>query len=114
MSNENSAAKQPLSFMPVVVLVTICVVAGILLGLVHQVTQPVAAPSPRSARSTYAALVPEAASFEELDCSTSRAAPRPSRPRTPPATPLATSSWPSPRATAARCPSRSPSTPTAP
>lgn len=70
MSNETSAAKQPLSFMPVVVLVTICVVAGILLGLVHQVTAPLAAAQVEAkAQATYAALVPEAASFEELETS---------------------------------------------
>ena len=70
MSNENSAAKQPLSFMPVVVLVTICVVAGILLGIVHQVTAPLAAAQVEAkAQATYAALVPEAASFEELETS---------------------------------------------
>ena len=70
MSNENTAAqaKQPLSFMPVVVLVTICVVAGILLGFVHQVTAPIAAAQAEAkAQATYASLVPEAASFEELE-----------------------------------------------
>lgn len=74
MTSENSAAaqaaKQPLSFMPVAVLVTICVVAGVLLGLVHQVTAPIAAAQAEAkAQATYAALVPEAASFEELETS---------------------------------------------
>lgn len=54
---------------PVVVLVTICVVAGVLLGVVHRVTAPViAAAEEERAAQTYAQLVPAAASFEEIPC----------------------------------------------
>ncbi|MBR3317549.1 MAG: FMN-binding protein [Atopobiaceae bacterium] len=59
------------SLKPVVVLVAICAVAGVLLGAVHQVTAPVIAEAgARRAQETYAALVPEAASFEDLPFST--------------------------------------------
>ena len=55
---------------PVIVLVAICAVAGALLGIVHDVTQPIAdAIAEQRAQETYAALVPEAASFEAVDCS---------------------------------------------
>ena len=55
---------------PVIVLVAICVVAGALLGSVHFVTAPIAAATAEArAQETYAALVPEAASFEEVECS---------------------------------------------
>lgn len=54
---------------PVVVLVAICMVAGALLGFVHYVTDPVAqANAERKAQETYAQLVPQAASFEPLEC----------------------------------------------
>ena len=73
MSNETTAKAKPSTLelvRPVIVLVAICVVAGILLGVVHYVTQPIAdAIAEQRAQETYAALVPEAASFEELDCS---------------------------------------------
>ena len=70
MSNEaaQTAPKQALSFKPVIVLVAICAIAGVLLGAVHQVTAPVAAANAEQrAQETYAALLPQAASFEELD-----------------------------------------------
>ena len=67
MSNETP--KQPLSFKPVIVLVAICAIAGILLGAVHQVTAPVAAAiAEQRAQETYASLVPEAATVEEVEC----------------------------------------------
>lgn len=54
---------------PVVVLVAICMVAGTLLGAVQTVTAPVAAANAEArAQATYAALVPEAASFEPVAC----------------------------------------------
>lgn len=54
---------------PVVVLVTICMLAGALLGIVHYVTDPVAqANAERKAQETYAQLVPDAATFEPVDC----------------------------------------------
>ena len=57
------------SLRPVIVLVAICVVAGVLLGGVHRLTAPViAAAEERRAEETYAALVPEADSFEEVPC----------------------------------------------
>ncbi len=57
-----------LSLKPVAVLVAICAIAGVLLGVVHQVTAPIAvANAEQRARDTYAALVPEAASFEEVE-----------------------------------------------
>jgi len=67
-----SSASKPSAFetvRPVIVLVAICVVAGALLGIVHDITQPIAdAIAEERAQETYAALVPEAASFESLDC----------------------------------------------
>ena len=55
---------------PVIVLVTICTIAGILLGLVHNVTQPIAdANAAKKAQETYEKLMPGVASFEELPCS---------------------------------------------
>ena len=69
MSNETKPSTLQ-TIRPVIVLVAICVVAGILLGAVHYVTQPVAdAIAEQRAQETYAALVPEAASFEEVECS---------------------------------------------
>ena len=54
---------------PVVVLVAICVVAGVLLGVVHAVTEPVAARvAEERAQLTYRALMPEAADFTPLAC----------------------------------------------
>ena len=54
---------------PVVVLVTICMLAGALLGIVHYVTDPVAqANAERKAQETSAQLVPDAATFEPVDC----------------------------------------------
>ncbi|MBQ6491452.1 MAG: hypothetical protein IJI88_04185 [Atopobiaceae bacterium] len=67
------SASKPSAFetvRPVIVLVAICVVAGALLGVVHDITQPIAdAIAEERAQETYAALVPEAAGFEELECS---------------------------------------------
>ena len=54
---------------PVLVLVAICVVAGTLLGLVHNVSEPVAlARAEQMAQQTYAQLIPEASTFEEVPC----------------------------------------------
>ncbi len=69
MSNASSKAPVAGTIRPVVVLVAICMVAGTLLGAVHYVTDPVAqANAERKAQETYAALVPEAASFVPVDC----------------------------------------------
>lgn len=55
---------------PVAVLVAICMVAGVLLGAVHAVTDPIAqANAQAKAQETYASLVPEATAFEPLECS---------------------------------------------
>lgn len=55
---------------PILALVAICVLAGALLGAVHELTDPViAAAAQRRERETFAALVPEAASFEAVACS---------------------------------------------
>jgi RnfABCDGE-type electron transport complex G subunit len=68
----SSNGSHPSSFetvRPVVVLVAICMLAGALLGVVHYVTDPVAqANADRKAQETYAQLVPQAASFEPVDC----------------------------------------------
>ena len=54
---------------PVVVLVVICMVAGTLLGFVHEMTDPVAqANAEAKAQETYAQLVPEAKEFVPVDC----------------------------------------------
>lgn len=54
---------------PVVVLVAICMVAGALLGLVHDRTAPIAdANAAQKAQQTYEKLVPKAASFESVAC----------------------------------------------
>lgn len=54
---------------PVVVLVAICAISSVLLGVANYVTAPIAAAQEAErAQQTYAALMPEAASFEELDC----------------------------------------------
>ena len=54
---------------PVVVLVTVCAVAGLLLGWVHQMTAPVIARAEEErAQEAYAELIPEASSFEEVPC----------------------------------------------
>jgi RnfABCDGE-type electron transport complex G subunit len=55
---------------PVVVLVAICMVAGVLLGVVHMVTDPIAtANAEKKAQETYAQLVPTAATFDPVECS---------------------------------------------
>lgn len=52
---------------PVIVLVSICLVAGVLLGIVHAVTAPVAdAVAQERAQQTYRELVPDATDFIEL------------------------------------------------
>ena len=52
---------------PVIVLVTICLVSGLLLGVAHALTQPVAeAVAAQRTHDTYAALVPEAQDFQAL------------------------------------------------
>ena len=67
--SSKQAAKGALSLRPVFVLVAICCVSGALLGGVHMMTAPIiAAAEEQRAQETYAALVPEASSFEELDC----------------------------------------------
>lgn len=54
---------------PVIVLVLVCVVAGCLLGAVHVMTAPVIARvEEERANQTYAALIPDAATFEPLAC----------------------------------------------
>ncbi len=54
---------------PVVVLVSICVVASVLLGVAHELTDPIAqANAEAKAMAVYAELVPEAEAFEPLDC----------------------------------------------
>lgn len=69
--SSKQAAKGALSLTPVFVLVAICCVSGALLGGVHMVTAPViAAAEEQRAQEIYAALVPDAASFEELACET--------------------------------------------
>ncbi|MBO7674054.1 MAG: FMN-binding protein [Atopobiaceae bacterium] len=65
-ASQNSAL---VAVRPVLVLVVICAVAGALLGAVHDVTAPVAAQNAEArARITYAELVPEAVSFEDVPC----------------------------------------------
>lgn len=65
----SNAKAKPSSVRPVLVLVAICLVAGALLGFVHAKTAPIAeANAEHKAQETYAALVPEAATFEPLDC----------------------------------------------
>ena len=60
------AGKKTSSVLPVVVLVTICVIAATLLGIVHQVTEPViVAAEEREALKIYATLFPEASTFED-------------------------------------------------
>ena len=50
---------------PIVVLVSICAVAGVLLGVVHQTTEPVAqARAEQKAQEAYAQLVPVAVAFD--------------------------------------------------
>ena len=69
----SSATAKPSAFetiRPVVVLVSICMVAGALLGFVHAATEPVAqANAEKKAREVLETLVPEAKDFAELDCS---------------------------------------------
>ncbi len=66
VSSSNSAFE---TIRPVIVLVSVCAVAGALLGGVHHVTAPViASAEQRRAEQTYAELMPEAASFEEVTC----------------------------------------------
>ena len=71
-SSRQDGAKRPsamASAKPILVLVTICLVAGVLLGAVHQLTAPIAAANAdAAAQEVYAALVPEAASFEPVEC----------------------------------------------
>ncbi len=69
MSSDKAGASPLSAAWPAVVLVTICLVSGLLLGTVHMVTEPVAlANAEAKAQQTYAALVPEASSFEPLEC----------------------------------------------
>lgn len=59
------------SVRPVLVLVTICAVAGVLLGLVHSVTAPAAERiAQERAQLAYAELIPGATSFEDVECTT--------------------------------------------
>lgn len=56
---------------PILVLVIICVVAGTLLGVVHQTTAPIAlANAEQRAQEIYNQLFPDATSFEEVECTT--------------------------------------------
>ncbi|MBP3894507.1 MAG: FMN-binding protein [Atopobiaceae bacterium] len=69
MSNASSRSSLD-AVRPVLVLVIICMVASALLGAVHAATAPIAqANADQKAQETYAKLVPEAASFEPMDCS---------------------------------------------
>lgn len=71
MSNDTSKRKTSLfaTVRPVLVLVIICMVAGALLGVVHDNTDPVAAANAEQrAQETYRQLMPDAASFDEVDC----------------------------------------------
>lgn len=69
MSSAKASPSTAATVRPVLVLVAICMVAGVLLGAVHQLTAPIAdANAERKAQETYAMLVPEAASFEEVPC----------------------------------------------
>lgn len=69
MSSSNSKASAAGAIRPVVVLVAICMVAGALLGFVHEVTAPVAeANAEAKAQEIYAALVPDAKEFVPVDC----------------------------------------------
>ena len=71
MSNVSAARKPSLweTVRPVVVLVSICMVAGALLGAVHMMTSPIAdANAEKKAQETYAALVPEAKEFVPVEC----------------------------------------------
>lgn len=69
MTSTRTDASVASTIRPVVVLVAICVVAGTLLGAVHYVTDPIAqANTEQKALETYAALVPEAATFVPVDC----------------------------------------------
>ena len=55
---------------PILVLVVICMIAGVLLGFVHSTTKPVATANAEArAQQMYSELVPEAASFEPVNCS---------------------------------------------
>ena len=68
MSNTGTRSSSFDTVRPVIVLVVICMVAGALLGVVHDVTDPVAqANAEAKAQQTYAQLVPQAASFEPVD-----------------------------------------------
>lgn len=54
---------------PIIVLVTVCVVASVLLGFVHQLTEPLAqAHADQKAQEAYEQLMPEAVSFEDVHC----------------------------------------------
>ncbi|MBQ9068351.1 MAG: FMN-binding protein [Eggerthellaceae bacterium] len=57
---------------PVVVLVVICAVAGMLLGLVHNATAPIAAQAAYDRQQQiYRELVPGAAEFRDVECTAS-------------------------------------------
>ena len=69
MSNTNTKPSTFATIRPVLVLVTICIVAGALLGLVHDITAPIAeANAQKKSLEIYAQLMPEAATFEPLEC----------------------------------------------
>lgn len=64
MSNKTATAT------PILVLVAICVIAATLLGLVHNVTDPVIRDAEEAeARAIYESLFPQASTFEELPTS---------------------------------------------
>ena len=67
MSNQKPSSSLE-TLRPVVVLVTICVIAGVLLGVVHGMTAPVAeANAAKKAQEIYAQLVPDASEFVDVD-----------------------------------------------
>lgn len=70
MSSETKRPSVLETVRPVIVLVAICVVAGVLLGSVHEMTAPIAAANAaEKAQQTYAQLVPDAKEFVPVECS---------------------------------------------
>ena len=70
MSNEPTNGSLFETIRPVVVLVSICMVASVLLGAVHNLTDPIAqANAQAKAHEIYASLVPSAKDFVEVECS---------------------------------------------
>ncbi len=69
VASQASGARLPRTLYPVLVLVAICLLSGALLGRAQEVTAPIAESNEQArAMQTYSELVPEASSFEPLDC----------------------------------------------